>query len=338
MTCAARTAFCLLLTLFVLGTATVAAPTSHLANEMEGTDGEFGQTFTLKTGFDFTVSSAEYTVSRVSAGAVTIPKADEKLLIIHVKVRNGGTDEATFDPTAYAWTAVDTDGQEHAGGTDYGRLSSEKAVGAMKAGAAYDDVFTSITLPARLKVVKLILSNGRVNTSDKVLRYKLGAGKNIIAPLPDFVRDPLDPDGETALSTIPHAHASFYYPLGLFDAQLLNIRYSDGPVGVNQADEGKHFMVVTLAFRNQSPTATGISAGTFNAKVDDDADQDYPCDGAMPATVDEDVAPDQMVNPSETFKMRYYVQVPKTSVIRSFTISEGDSRSYVYTIAVSHHP
>jgi len=311
-----------------------AAPSKPAAPARGGADGVFGQTYTLKSGFNYTVISAEYTVTRSNGYDCTLPKADEKLVVLHVRIKNSASEDGYFDDTAHGWTAVDSDGEHHAGGTDYGRTSTGKAiVPTLKPGQGYDDVFTSILVPAKGPVVKLILNNGRMGTADNVIRFNIGAGKNVITPLPNYVCDMSDPSNVTALTEVPGKVGAFY-PMGAFDVRFDSFHFTDGPVDGNNVDEGKRFMIATATFRYLGNTDdAAIYPSLFTTQVTNSEGDDVQFDGGMTADKDEDVPSDKRTHAGDMYTIRFYGQLPATSNLKTFTISEGDSRRYVYDIS-----
>lgn len=304
------------------------------AAQMAGTDGVFGQTYTLKSGFNYTVVSAEYSVTRSVAYDCTVPKADEKLVVLHVRIKNSNADDNYFDAGAHGWTAVDSDGNDHAGGTDYGRDITGKAiVPSLKPGQGYDDVYTSILVPAKGPLAKLILNNGRIGTADDVLRFNIGAGKNVIAPLPPYVADPADPTGVTALADISGKVGAFY-PMGTFDVRFDNFQFSDGPVDGNNVDDGKRFIIATATFKYLGTgDDAAIYPSLFTTQATNSDDDDIQFDGGMTADKDEDVPSDRRIRTNDTYTIRFYGQVSIGTKLKTFTISEGDSRRYVYDIS-----
>jgi len=307
------------------------------ATQMAGADGVFGQTYTLKSGFNYTVVSAEYSVTRSNAYDCTVPKAEEKVVLLHVRIKNSAADDSYFDDNAHGWTAVDGDGEDHAGGTDYGRTTTGKAiVPTLKPGQGYDDVFTSILVPSKGPIVKLILNNGRMGTTDDVIRFNIGTGKNVIAPLPNFVCDPGDTSNVTALMDVPGKVGAFY-PMGTFDVRFDSFQFSDGPVDGNNADEGKRFMIATATLRYLGNTDdAAIYPSLFTTKVTNSDGDDLQFDGGMKADKDEDVPSDKRIHAGDMYTIRFYGQLPTTTTLKTFTISEGDSRRYVYDISDVH--
>jgi hypothetical protein len=92
------------------------------------TDGAFGQTYRLTSGFDYTVVSAAYVVSRVNAVDTHIPTVNEKFVVLHVRIKNPASSPMHFDPSAHSWSAISAAGVKHDGGTDYGRDTTGKGL------------------------------------------------------------------------------------------------------------------------------------------------------------------------------------------------------------------
>jgi hypothetical protein len=213
--------------------------------QMAGSEGQFGQTYTVTAGdgfgpINFTLVSAEYSTDRVNmdTGVAYAPKANEKLLIIHYKYKNPQSDDL-YISSRPLFQAVDSNNNTIQDADTSRRMSEKTQLGmTLKPGQGVDDLMTYIIVPADLKVPKLILQAGRAGSSDQVIRYPLDTGVNQVKPIPAPYADPTDSTGSTALQTIQATIGATYHA-GYFDFSLDSVQIMPGPIGDKTADDGK---------------------------------------------------------------------------------------------------
>jgi len=227
-----------------------AEPGTLGTTQMAGGDAHFGQTYTLATNdgpLNFTLTSAEYAVGRINMepNFSCAPQADEKLFILHFRVKNPNKTDYYFS-SGPIFQTVDANNNT---GDDSGyirRESAKDSVGAsIKPGQGIDDLVTYALVPAKGPLSKIIIKYGRVGTQDKVTRFLLGTGANTVKPIPAPYADPSDPSGATPLDVVP-AKIGATYTAGFFDFTLDSVAYAPGPFGDTAADSGKRFVVATV--------------------------------------------------------------------------------------------
>ncbi|BDI28636.1 hypothetical protein CCAX7_006870 [Capsulimonas corticalis] len=311
-------------------------------HQMAGGEGVFGQTYTLKDGPNFTLTSAEYSVARVnlSAGGALVPKADEKLLVLHFRAKNPRKDDLYLGGTFIGFQTVAADGKTrddsqyiiHTGDKDSLAVT-------LKPGQGVDDLMTAYVVPAAGPVPKLILNKGREGTSEEVTRYSLGTAQNPIKPLAAPFADPADPKGATALANVP-AVIGQTYPAGYFDITLDSLAFSSDKIGDNDPPDGKRWLVGVMTVKNQSHEHVYISAANAFKIFLKDSDGDKTVFDGYLRHVKNDDNTDDSPEFGETVRTRFYLPVPKDgapgatlSIAENVDNSGGVSRAYVYDIS-----
>ncbi|MCW3060255.1 MAG: hypothetical protein JWQ02_2076 [Capsulimonas sp.] len=311
-------------------------------HQMAGGEGVLGETYTLKEGPNFTLVSAEYSVARInlSAGSVLVPKADEKLLVLHLRAKNPRKDDLYLGGTFVGFQTVAMDGKTR-DDSEYIIHSGDKDSLAvtLKPGQGIDDLVTACIVPAAGPVPKLILTKGREGTNEEVTRYSLGTAQNPVKPLPAPIADPADPKGATALTSVP-AVIGQTYPAGFFDITLDSLAFSTDKIGENDPPEGKRWLVGVMTLKNQSFQHVYISAANaFSIFLkDEDGDKTTFSDYLRHVKTDDNT--DNSPEYGETVRTRFFLAVPKDgapgktlSIAESVDNSGGVSRAYVYDIS-----
>lgn len=310
--------------------------------QMAGGNGLFGQTYTLVGPGDygpinFTVLSAWYSVARFSMndGNIYAPKANEKLVVIHFRVKNPNKNDFYFGSGGF-FQAVDAQDNTIQDCNECRRVDADHTVGdTIKPGQGIDDLVTYIVVPADAKIPKLILKLGRAGTKDLVTRYALGTPPNIIHPLPAPYADPADKSGATALAQVPGTTGTTY-TAGYFDFTVSSLALAPGPLGNLTADDGNQFLVASLSATNRSLSKQYFSAIWVPIlTTTDDKLTDY---HELKADHDDNFDARQ-VDPGETVNERIVMQVPKDATLQTLSVAEavdntGDkSKAIVYDIS-----
>ena len=312
--------------------------------QAKGGDGLFGTTYTIANSggsvYNVTLVSAEYSVFRhnINDSATLIPKADEKLLILHLRAQNPNPADEYFSGTflTFSTVAKDDKTRDH---NDYLRLTSAKEplASTLKAGQKFpEEILACCIVPANGPVPKLILNMGRKGTKEEVTRYFLGKTPNTVKPLSAPYADPTDSTGATALSEIP-AKTGVTYAAGYYDFQVDSAAYAPGPMGDVEAGDGKRLLIVTVTLTNKSWSKnyfnTSLAATLFTD--DDEKTEEYV---ALKGKRDERFEGRQ-VEPAETFTQRLIFTVPKNAKGKKLKLAEAldntgnKSRAFVYDLA-----
>ena len=220
---------------------------------MAGGVGLFGTTYTIANSggyiYNMTIKSAEYSIERfnLSPESAIIPKADEKLLILHLAIQNPKKDDSYISGSAVSFSTVGLDDITRNTCSPLRRASAKAELNdTLKPGQKFpEDILVALTVPAVGQVPKLILNMGRLGTSDSVIRFALGKGSNVVKPLPAPYADPTDTAGATALAVAP-AKIGVSYATGHNDIDVTSIAYVPGPIGEQAAGDGNQFLVATM--------------------------------------------------------------------------------------------
>ena len=320
-----------------------AKPDTKGTQQMAGGDGIFGETYTVTDGngygpFNFTLVSAEYSVERLNfaPGTFAMPKAGEKLLVLHYRVKNPNTSDFYFKPGELFQTVAADD--QTRDDFEYSRRASQKSTteDTFKPGQGYDDLITCAVVPGQGAIPKIILQYGRAGTSDKVIRYLLGAGKNKVQPLPAPYADPADPTGATALIDIP-AKLGTTYVAGVADISVDSAAFAPGPFGDTAADDNKQFLVCTVTVTNKSWDKNYFKDGLTPVLItsDDEKTTDY----VLLKGKRDEVREGEEMDPGASITVRMLFQVPKDVTAKSLTLSEAEdnagglSHRFVYDLS-----
>ena len=326
------------------GNYSFAAPVKHAAKpvkalplqvkgtqQMAGGQGLFGQTYTLAASdgwgpINFTIKSVEYSVARVCMAPddMYAPKAGEKLMIIHYRVKNPNSDDFYFNCRSLFQT-VDTNDSTLDSFGESRRESESQTIGvSLKPGQGIDDLMTYAVVNAKGPIPKLILKLGRPGASDQVTRFALGTAPNTVAKIPAPYADPADPTGATALSNIA-ASIGTTYIAGFFDMSLDSAVLAPGPFGDTTADNGKKFLVATVTITNKAIGQIYVSdiIGGTVVTSDDDKITDHVI---LKAKRDEPFEGKQM-QAGDTATFRLLFQVPSDATVKSLGLYELEDNS-----------
>jgi hypothetical protein len=299
------------------------------AEQMEGQWAEMGRAYTINRDdpLNFTLISAEFTVTRVNVGDESVvPQGDEKLLMLHMMVQNPQERERRLYWADLELTAVDVMNVNREWSQELGVEGTGEPVDMDLKPAQKVDLYTAIVVPAKGPVPKLIVKSGEGG----VLRYDLRAK---VTPLEENFRDPEDESGVSARERVmPKMYESEYHPMGLFDVKYGDLALpAGGPYA--SAPEGMAHMGVGLVFRNGSADEQRLYADPLRAalwtldgrKIEWDYDL---VAGPVWDSVDADLEPGQEMEVLAVF------EVPVGTPLGSFEIREGErGRAYVFDLA-----
>jgi len=294
--------------------------------QMAGGEGVFGTTYTVIDGggygpVNFTLKSAEYSVERINLGPgiSRTPKVGEKLLVIHYRLKNPKKTDLYFS-SRNLFQIVDSNGNtiEDLG---YSRRESEQDVVkfTMKPGQGIDDLVTCAIVPAQGSMDKLILQLGRAGTSDKVIRYPLGANKVGSIPAPYA-----DASGTGALPVVP-AQIGTPYAAGFFDIAVDSVAFAPGPIGDRKAGDGNRFLVATVSVTNKTWHQIYFKDTLTPVLLTDD-DEKTTTYKMFKGKRDE-AWEGRQIDPAETVTLRYGFVVPNAVNGKTLTIAENVDNS-----------
>ena len=327
--------------------------------QLQGGDGVFKTIYTLNSGYNFTILSAAYTVDPYNSYSADIAANDEKFLVLTVAIKNANPEDAYFNSENASFTAVDEQGHNH-DGSNY-RLASLGVGGfgpTAKPGQGYgqdpvaDALTVAIKVPAKAKITKLILNNGRKFVKDaKVVRYFIagaakkdrdgadGNPKNIIAPLPESLRDPADPSGAVALDQGIGKLGAFM-PSGYASIRCDSVVTSTTEK-LNDAapEDGKQFVIATITAKNiygKEITMFDLTNGEGVPELKDADGEKYSAvsdSGPRKAKRDEQADSNTKLAPGETYSYRFYFLIPKDAKPKSLLFGEPNGHHYLLDLA-----
>ena len=318
---------------------------SRGTKQVAGGDGIFGVVYTLNSGFNFTILSARYTIEPHNDYNGSMAQNDEKLVWITFAVKNSDKDKD------HAWgnldvMLVDDKEQTYTPGSGTVMLTSRgnaEFSATLKPGQgigqepAKDELSCAIAIPAKAKIKRIILNEGRKNLpGEKVVRYNIagfqdGSPKNVIAALPKYAADPADATGATV--AIPAtALPGTYYPAGDFALRFDGLTFSeDAVLDKNKPEDGKRYAIATFTAKNEysKPVSTFELGGQNDEIFLRDADGEK-YKSAVEANYalrkakrDEALATDLQIAVGEEITYRFFFLIPKDAKPASITFGQG---------------
>ena len=301
---------------------------------LAGDNGEFGTVYSIskRSPIYFRLKSAEFTTNQVVIGnQVYVPKANEKLLILHFTVQNPQKTELYVRWDSLRFTAVDKTNTNCEGNNDWGDADDPKhsQVAMNLKPTQTVNLITPIVVPANSIVPKLM-----VLPSDEgdgpVLRYDLSGNiKNKVTPLTAPIADPADATGSTALETVPSVVGTSY-PFGNFDITIEKCDYTTSTTGDYTPEEEGRFLLVTMLMKNEVPTVQYVNWETIAPILTSTDGEELPYKDLFLATGTRTFA--QNVKGLAEIRLRMLFQIPKDVTPKTLAIKEGDSRTYQFEV------
>lgn len=316
--------------------------------QMTGANCQFGTVYSLKNNFNFAILSARYTLEPVVTYGTLIAGTNDKLLVVEIALKNVAKVDSYFTPEGQ-FVAVDETGkliEEYSFGvrsaldqpTEFG-LKPGQGLGQPELKNPLSIVFR---VPARSRIVKIIVNQGRLNTNEQVLRYYIagatkaeagadGDPKNVIAPLPANVRD--GPAGALALAE-GKGEKGVYLPSGAFALRLDNFAYSTTPIEGIELEEGQKYAVATITAKaltmlNQSMFEVWGGDEPLYQIVDSDGERVRPI-RCLKARRDEDA--EHEFKMGEEYAFRIIFVLPADATAKKLTIGTSASRKWTFSL------
>jgi len=297
--------------------------------QLAGAAVEFGTVYSLKNRFNFAILSAAYSVEPYDAYETTFPRDNEKLFVIDIAIKNAAPEDNFFD-VGPLMTIVDDAGQLYEGGSYTLTSKGHEAPNfnlrpgqGLGQAALKDPLRVAFRIPAKVRIEKIMINQGRLNSSEQVLRYLLvpappkpaatPAVKNFAAPLPEGVRDASDPWGAKAL---PEGKAKLgqVCPSGVFTMAVKETEVDpDEKFNGEMAEEGRTYFVMTVTAtqmvteQNSFFELTGGDNPVYMI-VDADGEKYHPI-GYRKASSDEE--PERTFEKGESLTYRVFFNLPK---------------------------
>lgn len=299
--------------------------------QLAGGEGAIGKTYSLGKGdyaLNFTLKSAEFSVSRVTVGTnVYAPKANEKLLVLRYTVQNPQKRDMNLSYSSFKITAVDAKDVNHVFGNYIAREGSNDSLNVSLKPAQKIDAYLAFDVPAEGVVPKLIVERG---DGSPVVRYDLRRAKGLPAPF----ADPADASGATALQEVP-AQVGQFYPGSNFDLKLEAVAYSTEAFEKRPPEQGKRYLVATFTVKNATAKTANEAAYSYSQFTFElrDADGDKEKFGGYLIKASRDEHADGRLKPGEEARFRVYFTLPQDLAGKTLYVKEGDSRTYAFDVS-----
>ena len=306
-------------------------PPTKGTTQMAGAEAQLGTAYTIgqnEGAINFTLDSAEFRVQRVSVGDESVaPKAEEKLLVLNYTVHNPNKELLSYDWGTLSFTAVDVQNVNHESINKVGRIGTNETIALELKPGQKLGVFTAIVVPAKGVVPKLIVKH--VN-GGPVLRYDL---RKVVKALAAPFAEPADASGATAASEIA-AEAGKYYPLLGWDAKLVSSAYAAGPLGENEAGDGKRFFVATIALKNGTSAPISYDTSTFTPLLITADDEKVEFANILLKTTRNETAMGEL-KPGQEYTARFVFALPKDIAAKTLHFLEPESRVYAFDVSAT---
>lgn len=329
---------------------------SRAQGQLQGGDGIFGSIYTLNSGWNFTILRARYTLNPFTSYNGLFPEPDTKLLVLSIAIKNSDSADKFFGGPEFQ--AFDEEGHDYAS-SDYrlSSLGSKENAFNLKPGQGIgqmpdkDEFAIAFNVPGKAHISKIILKDGRKFVKDEqVVRYfisdvatrerdgQVGNPKNVIAPLPDYVRDPADKLGATAL-TVPPTKIGTAVPTGYYAVSIDSVVLSSTEKCKDTLPaDGKQYAIVTMTAKNNWSKEMGLFdllSDSTTVLKDADGEKYAVVEGSSrrKAKRDEAVPDDVSLQPGESYTFRHFFEVPKDVKLKSITFGQGSSRKYMIVLS-----
>jgi hypothetical protein len=317
-------------------------------NQLAGANGQFGAVYSLKGDFNVSILGASYSIEPFVAYAGLQAGTDSKLFLVDLAIKNVSAMDNFFGAESFI-TLVDSTGQLYRDGSIGLRSQGIKDFDfTLRPGQGRGQVDTNdplqmaFLIPEKARIVKIMINKGRIGKDEEVVRYYLagatkaeageaGDPKNVVKPLPQAVRDPSDPTGNTPIA-IGKAKMDEFVTSGAFALRLDDFAYTDKPVLPDQEiEEGHRLAVATITARALTPReiffVDFIGGDTPLIEITDaDGEKVRPL-AIVRAKTGEGV--DKVFKMAgEEYTFRAVFQVKKDQAAKSLMFGAGESRRY----------
>jgi hypothetical protein len=321
--------------------------------QLVGGNGQFGVVYSLKSGFNFAILGARYSIEPYEAYTGLTAGTDEKILVLDLAIKNTNKEDNFFNPDGL-FTLVDTKGELIQGGSL--RLMSkagDSSSATLRPGQGLgqpelkDALQIAFTVPAKARIVKIMVNQQRLNRNEEVFRYYIagatkeeagepGDPKNVIQPVMEADRDPADKSGAITLQE-GKATVGAYVPSGYFDVRLDSFAFTNMNVmGDDPVEEGKKLAIATVTVKSRWPKDVSmfdVEGGDDPLYELTDADGErYKPVGYRKATKNED--PEHTFRKGDEVTFRVVFLVPKDAAGKKLII--GTRSSHKWAIDVSN--
>jgi len=321
--------------------------------QLHGRNGAFGVVYSLQNGFNFSINSARYTLEPFNGYGGVTAATDGKLIVLDFAIKNATAGDNFFG-TDGVFTLVDETGQLYnAQSVGLESQGSKTASLTLRPGQGrgqtelHDPLSAAFTVPAKARIVKIMVNLGRAGHDDeKVIRYYVagatkadageeGDARNVIAPLPAEVRDPAQPSGAVALDE-GRAVTGIFVPSGAFALRLDSFCYSADPlVDGSAAEEGKRYAVATVTARSlldQSRSMFDVCGGDnpLHEITDTDGERTRP---TAYRKANRDESAEHTFQRGDEYTFRIIFTLPANVTAKKLVLGAGEARKWAYDVA-----
>lgn len=325
-------------------------------SQVAGDIGRFGTIYTLKNGINFEILSARYQLTPFPCYNKLYARADEKLLVLAVAVKNVQGDDNFIGDLSGSISAFNDKGDKYdAGNMQLDSKGDAECALTLKPGQGYgqpglDPLRMAIAVGRAAQIVKLILNIGRAGKSEDAIRFYLadatvdnagGVGDplNVIAPLPDGQHDPADKIGCVVPEELPGGKpgGGTIALSADYGVTLDSLAYAapTAQFGGNPADDGKRYVVATLTIRNLAKH----DASVFDA-VDTDTTSLKSTDGdkfnmssTRKAHSDDEVDTSHAIPVGGSYVVREIFMVPTGAQLSTYTYCAGNGHKWTWDVS-----
>lgn len=330
-----------------------AQPPTKGQAQLNGLNAQFGVIYTLSNHFNFEILKARYTLDPFLSYGHISARTDEKLLVVDIAIKNVATGDNFFNNEGFM-TAVDEKGQLYNFGSgalallSMGRKSpntSLKPGQGLGQPALKDPLQMGVEVPSKARIVKLIVNTGRLGSADKVMRYYIaGATKeeageagnpaNVIAPLPENVRDHADKSGAVALAE-GVGKVGEYEPSRDYGLRLEGVAVSTDKFRGEPAPAGKKYVVATFTAKmlvdDQGDMFYVEGANDSVYGITDTDGERYRPIGFRKAGSDEDA--DHKFQLGDEYKFRIFFVVPQNASLKKMIVATSGGPRWAYDVS-----
>ena len=294
--------------------------------QLNGDQAELGLTYTLgKTApLNVTLNSAEYSVEPIRYGKnYIVPKADEKLLVLHYTLHNPNPRDFGLRWSTFNINAVDSKDTNWRYNTSVGMEATNEMCNMSLKPGQKTKVYTAITVPAKGEIPKVMFESG----DRLVLRYDFrGKAK----PLPAPIADPSDASGATALEKAP-AQMGIFYRTRLLRTKLDSVAFTTEPVKGRAPKAGTRYLTIIGTMKNETVNNFGVAWSTIKPRLLDADGAEIRWDGnTFYASRDDNV--NTTLEPGQELRFRHVFTVPEKVGLGSIAWTENGGRAFVYDL------
>jgi len=313
--------------------------------------GQFGVTYSLKSGFNFTILSAKYTLDPFTAYESLSARDGQKMLVLDVAIKNINPSDNYFNTDALFAAYDETGAVYHPQMT----LQSSGVKGwpsTLKPGqglgqpALHNPLQVGFMIPDKARIVKVMLNTPLLLQKVDMVRYYIagatkeeageaGNPKNIIAPLPDYAKDAKDKSGAVALDEAAGT-TGVYLPSGSFALRLDSFKLSADLIKGYVISADKQFAIATITAKylgyDDRITMFHVIGGDFPSFqiTNSEGDRSKPI-AYLKAARDEEV--DHTFQNGDEYQFRLIFTLPKEDTVKKLVLGSGQSHKFAYDVS-----